>query len=48
MFHVSSKLLNQLKWYFPQGCLNDLVLVANLSKIIDNCQPPMAYQSSYY
>lgn len=31
-----------------QGCLNDHVLLANLSKIIDSCQPPTAYQSSYF
>ena len=31
-----------------QGCLNDQILVLNLAKIIDSCQPPTAFQSSYY
>ena len=31
-----------------QGCLQDETLLSKLAKIIDTCQPPTAYQSSYY
>ena len=31
-----------------QGCLQDSTLLTKLDKIIDSCQPPTAFQSTYY
>ena len=46
IFYIISKLICHTSC--PQGCLNDGILLLNLKKIIDNCQPPTAFQSSYY
>lgn len=31
-----------------QGCLQDEELLQKLDKIVADCQPPVAYQTSYY
>ena len=33
---------------FVKGCLNDDELIIKIQKAIDCCEPPTAYQASYY
>lgn len=48
IWYLTDRYDNDDRNHNSQGCLNDGILVLNLAKIIDSCQPPTAFQSSYY
>jgi hypothetical protein len=49
---MSASLLKFFVWfanhYFKQGCQLDEDLMARLTKIVEESEPPVAYQASYY